>query len=91
MHDQTQIRIVSMLGHSKTLVAGHLPLPLCENRHLCTARTVADPLEDYYVNEILPLLEKDRALQAVTLLRHLQSEHPLDRNMSIAVLNVSEN
>ncbi|MEH6647359.1 hypothetical protein [Sulfitobacter sp.] len=52
---------------------------------------MADPLEDYYVNEILPLLEKDRALQAVTLLRHLQSEHPLDRNMSIAVLNVSEN
>jgi hypothetical protein len=46
-------------------------------RKIVHGRTVSDPLEDYWENDLLPLLEKDSALQAVTLLRHLQSEHPL--------------
>lgn len=47
------------------------------NRNIVHGRTVADPLEGYWENDLLPLLENDSALQAVTLLRHLQSEHPL--------------
>ena len=35
------------------------------------------PLQDIGKTTCLPLLEKDSALQAVTLLRHLQSLHPL--------------
>ncbi len=46
-------------------------------RKILHGRTVADPLEAYWETDLLPLLEKDSALQAVTLLRHLQSEHPL--------------
>jgi len=46
-------------------------------RKIVRGRTVADPLECYWENDLLPLLENDSALQAVTLLRHLQSEHPL--------------
>ncbi|TYB83703.1 IS21 family transposase [Oceaniovalibus sp. ACAM 378] len=46
-------------------------------RKIVHGRTVADPLEGYWDTDLLPLLEKDSALQAVTLLRHLQSEHPL--------------
>lgn len=46
-------------------------------RTIVHGRTVADPLEGYWENDLLPLLETDSALQAVTLLRHLQSEHPL--------------
>jgi hypothetical protein len=45
-------------------------------RKILHGRTVADPLEGFWENDLLPLLEKDSALQAVTLLRHLQSEHP---------------
>ena len=45
-------------------------------RKILHGRTVADPLESYWDNDLLPLLEKDSTLQAVTLLRHLQSEHP---------------
>jgi hypothetical protein len=37
----------------------------------------ADPLEGFWEDDLLPLLDKDSALQAVTLLRHLQSKHPL--------------
>ena len=47
------------------------------HRKIVHGRTVADPLEGYWENDLLPLLEKDSALQAVTLLHHLQSEHPL--------------
>ncbi|PIL18103.1 hypothetical protein P775_21505, partial [Puniceibacterium antarcticum] len=47
------------------------------NRNIVHGRTVADPLEGYWENDLLPLLENDSALQAVTLLRHLQSEHSL--------------
>jgi len=50
---------------------------LPSNRKSVHARTVPDPLEDYWKSELLPLLENDSALQAVTLLRHLQSAHPL--------------
>jgi hypothetical protein len=46
-------------------------------RKIVHGRTVADPLEGYWENDLLPLLENDSALQAVTLLRHLQSEHPV--------------
>ena len=46
-------------------------------RKIHHGRTVADPLEGFWENDLLPLLEKDCALQAVTLLRHLQSEHPV--------------
>ncbi|WP_143033551.1 hypothetical protein [Roseicitreum antarcticum] len=38
---------------------------------------MSDPLKRYWENDLLPLLEMDSALQAVTLLRHLQSAHPL--------------
>ena len=38
---------------------------------------MADPLEGFWEDDLLPLLDKDSALQAVTLLRHLQSKHPL--------------
>ena len=47
------------------------------NRKTVHGRTVSDPLEGYWEDDILPLLEKDGALQAVTLLRHLQGLHPL--------------
>ncbi|MBV0913766.1 IS21 family transposase [Rhodobacteraceae bacterium ASV31] len=50
---------------------------LPSNRKIVHGRTAADPLQVYWQNDLLPLLEKDSALQAVTLLRHLQSEHPL--------------
>ena len=50
---------------------------LPSNRKIAHGRTVADPLEGYWEADLLPLLEKDSALQAVTLLRHLQSQHPL--------------
>ncbi len=46
-------------------------------RNSVHGRTVTDPLEDYWESDLLPLLEKDSALQAVTLLRYLQGLHPL--------------
>ena len=46
-------------------------------RKILHGRTVADPIEGYWESELLPLLENDSTLQAITLLRHLQSEHPL--------------
>ena len=50
---------------------------LPSNRNIAHGRTVADPLEGFWDDDLLPLLETDSALQAVTLLRHLQSQHPL--------------
>ena len=50
---------------------------LPSNRKTAHGRTVADPLEGYWEADLLSLLAKDSALQAVTLLRHLQSLHPL--------------
>lgn len=50
---------------------------LPSNRKIVHGRTVADPLEGYWESHILPLLERDSALQAVSLLRHLQGLHPL--------------
>ena len=50
---------------------------LPSNRKIVHRRTVTDPLEGYWEGDLLPLLEKDSALQAVTLLRHLQGLHPL--------------
>jgi plasmid stability protein len=50
---------------------------LPSNRKIVHGRTVTDPLEGYWDADLLPLLEKDSALQAVTLLRHLQGLHPL--------------
>jgi len=46
-------------------------------RKIAHGRTVSDPLERYRETDLLPLLEMDSALQAVTLLRHLQSAHPM--------------
>jgi hypothetical protein len=48
-------------------------------RKIVHGRTVADPLEGYCETDLLPLLEKDSTLQAVTLLRHLQSGSLLQR------------
>ncbi len=39
-------------------------------------RTVADPLEAVWEAVLLPILERDPAVQAVTLLRHLQMTDP---------------
>jgi len=50
---------------------------LPSKRKIVHERTVADPLEGYWETCLLPLLENDSALQGVTLLRHLQSEHPV--------------
>ena len=50
---------------------------LPSNRKIVQGRTVADPLEGYWEDDLVPLLEKDSALQAITLLRHLQGLHPL--------------
>ena len=50
---------------------------LPSQRKIVHRRTVADPLEGYWETDLLPLLENDSALQAVTLLRHLQGLHPL--------------
>jgi hypothetical protein len=50
---------------------------LPSNRKIAHGRTVTDPLEGYWENDLLPLLENDAALQAITLLRHLQGLHPL--------------
>ena len=50
---------------------------LPSQRKIVRRRTVADPLEGYWETDLLPLLENDSALQAVTLLRHLQGLHPL--------------
>lgn len=49
---------------------------LPSHRKIVHGRTVADPLEGYWETDLLPLLENDSALQAVTLLRHLQGLHP---------------
>ncbi|MDT8855263.1 hypothetical protein RNZ50_09600 [Paracoccaceae bacterium Fryx2] len=38
---------------------------LPSNRKIVHGRTVADPLEGYWEGDILPLLERDSALQAV--------------------------
>ncbi len=50
---------------------------LPSQRKIVHGRTVADPLHGFWENDLLPLLEKDSALQAITLLRHLQGLHPL--------------
>jgi hypothetical protein len=50
---------------------------LPSQRKIVHRRTVADPLEGYWETDLLPLLKNDSALQAVTLLRHLQGLHPL--------------
>jgi hypothetical protein len=39
-------------------------------------RTVADPLAEVWERELLPILDNDPAVQAVTLLRHLQRLDP---------------
>ncbi len=39
-------------------------------------RTVADPLEGVWDKDLLPILQRDASVQAVTLLRHLQHSYP---------------
>lgn len=41
-------------------------------------RTVADPLDGVWEKLLLPILEHDSSVQAITLLRHLQVQHPKD-------------
>ena len=50
---------------------------LPSNRKAVHGRTVTDPLKGYWEDDVLPLLERDSALQAITLLRHLQGLHSL--------------
>jgi hypothetical protein len=45
---------------------------LPSNRKIVHGRTVADPLDGYWEDNLVPLLEKNSTLQAITLLRHLQ-------------------
>jgi len=40
-------------------------------------RTVTDPLEGVWDDLILPVLDQDASVQAITLLRHLQAHHPV--------------
>ena len=39
-------------------------------------RTVADPLDGVWETLLLPILEQDSSVQAITLLRHLQQQYP---------------
>jgi hypothetical protein len=41
-------------------------------------RTVADPLDGVWETLLLPILEQDSSVQAITLLRHLQQQRPED-------------
>ena len=41
-------------------------------------RTVADPLDGVWETLLLPILEQDSSVQAITLLRHLQQQQPED-------------
>lgn len=41
-------------------------------------RTVADPLDGFWETDLLPILEQDSSVQAITLLRHLQRQYPDD-------------
>ena len=45
-------------------------------RKATRGRTVPDPLAEVWERELLPILEADPSVQAVTLLRHLQGLHP---------------
>ena len=45
-------------------------------RKAARGRTVSDPLEAVWGSVLLPILERDPAVQAITLLRHLQMTDP---------------
>ena len=45
-------------------------------RKAARGRTVSDPLEAVWESVLLPILERDPAVQAITLLRHLQMTVP---------------
>ena len=49
---------------------------LPSQRKSARGRTVPDPLEAVWEPVLLPILERDPAVQAVTLLRHLQMTDP---------------
>lgn len=49
---------------------------LPSQKKACRGRTVPDPLEAVWEPVLLPILERDPAVQAVTLLRHLQMSDP---------------
>ena len=49
---------------------------LPSQRKATRSRTVPDPLEAVWEPVLLPILERDPAVQAVTLLRHLQMSNP---------------
>ena len=48
---------------------------LPSQRKIERGRTVADPLTEVWERDLLPILEREPAVQAVTLLRHLQQLH----------------
>ena len=49
---------------------------LPSQRQIKRGRTVEDPLEGVWDETILPILEHDASVQAITLLRHLQRKYP---------------
>lgn len=51
---------------------------LPSQRKAARGRTVPDPLEAVWEAELVPILERDPAVQAITLLRDLQRRHPDD-------------
>ena len=51
------------------------PRPPSE-RKATRVRTVPDPLAEVWESELLPILERGPAVQAITLLHHLQTTHP---------------
>lgn len=50
---------------------------LPSQRKTSRGRTVADPLDGVWTDIVLPILEQDASVQAITLLRHLQACYPL--------------
>ena len=51
---------------------------LPSQRRTKRGRTVADPLDGVWETLLLPVLEQDSSVQAITLLRHLQQQRPED-------------
>jgi len=78
LHKHTQRTAAARAGFSERMARRFDADPTPpSNRKTVHGRTVTDPLEGYWEDDLLPLLEKDGALQAVTLLRHLQGLRPL--------------
>jgi len=48
------------------------------DRNTHSQRTIADPLDRVWASLLLPILEQDSSMHAITLLRHLQHQCPED-------------